>query len=134
MKLFAGGTSDAEFRALAEIRIREARILFNAGEFDGAAYLAGYSVECALKAIIAKAVPAGVLLPPKTSSQLFTHDLALLAKQADLKVEELSSETASSWSVVITWNEQRRYTAGANGDTALSLLDSIDHPQHGILP
>ncbi len=43
-----------EFQGLAEIRIREAEILLAAGAWDGAYYLAGYAVECALKACIAK--------------------------------------------------------------------------------
>jgi hypothetical protein len=41
------------FRQLAETRLREAKLLFQDREFSGAYYLAGYTVECALKAIIA---------------------------------------------------------------------------------
>ncbi len=52
------GTSKSDFQALAGIRIREARVLLSAGEFDGALYVGGYAVECALKAIIAKSIPA----------------------------------------------------------------------------
>jgi HEPN domain-containing protein len=43
-----------EFQSLAEVRIREAKALLDAGLWDGAYYLAGYAVECALKACIAK--------------------------------------------------------------------------------
>jgi hypothetical protein len=38
-----------DFQDLARIRLREAKALFDAGEFHGAYYLAGYSIECALK-------------------------------------------------------------------------------------
>jgi HEPN domain-containing protein len=38
---------------LSRLRIREARVLLEAGEFPGAYYLAGYAVECALKACVA---------------------------------------------------------------------------------
>ena len=40
------------FRRLAEQRITEAQALLDAGLPSGAYYLAGYSVECALKASI----------------------------------------------------------------------------------
>jgi hypothetical protein len=40
-------------RKLAMARLAEARILLDAGEFSGAYYLAGYAIECAIKARIA---------------------------------------------------------------------------------
>jgi HEPN domain len=43
-----------EFQQLADVRIDEARVLLAQGKYDGAYYLAGYAVECALKACIAK--------------------------------------------------------------------------------
>jgi HEPN domain-containing protein len=43
-----------DLRALSRVRLSEARALFKAGLPDGAYYLAGYAVECALKACIAK--------------------------------------------------------------------------------
>jgi hypothetical protein len=43
-----------DFQQLAELRLREAEALLAAGLPDGAYHLAGYSVECALKACIAK--------------------------------------------------------------------------------
>ena len=46
--------SRKELQALSGIRLREARALARLGMNDGAYYLAGYAVECALKACIAK--------------------------------------------------------------------------------
>jgi HEPN domain-containing protein len=43
-----------DFRALSRVWLSEATALLNAGLPDGAYYLAGYAVECALKACIAK--------------------------------------------------------------------------------
>ena len=43
-----------DLQELSKVRLREATALLNLGLFDGAYYLAGYSVECALKACIAK--------------------------------------------------------------------------------
>jgi HEPN domain len=43
-----------DFQELAKVRLKEANALFRLGLYDGAYYLAGYAVECALKACIAK--------------------------------------------------------------------------------
>ena len=43
-----------DFQELSRVRLKEATALLRLGLFDGAYYLAGYSVECALKACIAK--------------------------------------------------------------------------------
>lgn len=43
-----------EFRELTTLRLAEARALLDAGLPDGAYYLAGYAVECALKACISR--------------------------------------------------------------------------------
>jgi hypothetical protein len=43
-----------EFQAMAEVRLNDAETLLAAGLWDGAYCLAGYAVECGLKANIAK--------------------------------------------------------------------------------
>jgi len=43
-----------ELQRLSRIRIKEAKFLLDGGCYNGAYYLAGYAVECALKACIAK--------------------------------------------------------------------------------
>ena len=47
------GVNRWEFRELATLRLAEAKALLDAGLPDGAYYLAGYAVECGLKACIA---------------------------------------------------------------------------------
>jgi HEPN domain-containing protein len=37
----------ADFQKLAELRIREAKVLLDSKHYEGAYYLAGYAVECA---------------------------------------------------------------------------------------
>jgi HEPN domain-containing protein len=43
-----------DFQALSATRLREARALLKTGNPEGAYYLAGYAIECALKACVAK--------------------------------------------------------------------------------
>jgi len=72
----------ADLQRLSNARIREAKILFAAGEYSGAYYLAGYAVECALKACFAKSVKR-YDFPDKTrAGNIFTHKLKDLARLA----------------------------------------------------
>lgn len=43
-----------DLKDLAAIRVREASLLLKNKQYSGAYYLAGYAVECALKACISK--------------------------------------------------------------------------------
>lgn len=43
-----------DFQALAEMRYDDAEVLYQGGRYSAAYYTAGYVVECALKACIAK--------------------------------------------------------------------------------
>jgi HEPN domain-containing protein len=43
-----------DLQELSKVRLKEAKALLDLGLYDGAYYLAGYAVECALKAGIAK--------------------------------------------------------------------------------
>jgi len=43
-----------EFQQLARMRLKDARVLMRGGNGEGAYYLTGLAVECAIKACIAK--------------------------------------------------------------------------------
>jgi HEPN domain-containing protein len=43
-----------DLQVLAETRLTEAQVLFQNRKFDGAYYLAGYAIECAIKACVAR--------------------------------------------------------------------------------
>ncbi len=73
----------ADLQKLSNIRIREAKILFSAGEYSGAYYLAGYAVECALKACIAKSVQRYDFPDKSLAQKSFVHDLGDLLRLAD---------------------------------------------------
>jgi hypothetical protein len=70
---------------LAELRAKEATALARSHNQQGAYYLAGFAVECALKACIAKKTrrhdfPADA----KHAGRVYSHDLTELLKLADL--------------------------------------------------
>jgi HEPN domain-containing protein len=49
-----GRTTRRDFQELARVHLRAARILLDADQWQSAYYNAGYSVECGLKACIAR--------------------------------------------------------------------------------
>jgi HEPN domain-containing protein len=104
-----------DFQRLADIRTEEARVLVRSRKQQGAYYLAGYAVECALKACIAKQTKRHEF-PPNRSyiGKIYTHDLNELLQQADLDRQlaidvRVNALLANNWNIVKTWSEDARY-------------------------
>ena len=110
-----------EFQQLARIRLQDARVLMRGGNVEGAYYLTGLAVECAVKACIAKNTRRHDFPPNQaTVRDIYTHDLAKLIRAAGLQAA-LDAETNrstsfnKSWGVVKVWNVESRYmTRGLN--------------------
>ena len=81
----------SDLQALSRIRATEAKALLGLGLFDGAYYLAGYAVECALKACIAKGTRRFEFPDKRRVDSSYTHDLELLMRLANLD-ESLQGE------------------------------------------
>lgn len=74
-------------RTLAAARLGEAKVLFGAGQPSGAYYLAGYAIECAIKARIAGQFRANEIPERKLINNIYTHDLSKLLELAGLQAE-----------------------------------------------
>ncbi len=126
------------FQQLAENRLLDAKALFEAGRFDAAYYQAGYVVECALKACIAKKTREHDF-PPKDAGKYYTHDLKVLFEGADLVgfQQDLKPDTPLRryWSLVTTWNEQVRYQPRGIEAKKLAndMLLAVTDEEHGVL-
>jgi len=101
------------------MRLSDARALIKCGNPEGAYYLTGLAVECALKACIAKNTMR-YDFPPNlnVSRDIYSHDLGKLLTAAKLKTE-LDAERRGNasldnkWAVVIKdWNINSRYAVG----------------------
>ena len=68
-----------DLQLLADDRLADAEILLANGRFGAAYYLAGYAVECALKACIAKLTKAEDFPIKNSTSTVYMHDLKKLA-------------------------------------------------------
>jgi hypothetical protein len=114
-------TTRREFQQLARIRFNDARVLMRDGNVEGAYYLTGLAVECAVKACIAKNTKRHDFPPNQnTVRDMYTHDLVKLIGAAKLQTA-LDTETNRSnsfkknWDVVKAWNVESRYaTKGLN--------------------
>jgi hypothetical protein len=126
-----------DLRRLVRIRLKEARALLEAKCFDGAYYLCGYAVECALKACIAKATRRSEFPDLEKVKASYTHDLTVLIKQAGLKAT-LEAEVASDpdfgryWGVAKDWSEKARY-AEHDEKKARDLYRAVTNRQHGVV-
>ena len=126
----------SDFRRLTDLRLREAEALFTTRAFEGSYYLAGYAVECALKACIAKRTREFDFPDKREVERSHTHDLARLLEVAELQPlleEEIASDQAlkKRWSVVRVWSEASRYILGVGEESAQNMLDAV---RDGVLP
>ena len=125
------------FQRLAELRASEAAILVRNRNDQGAYYLAGYAVECALKACIAKQTKRHEFPPNREFvGQVYSHKLEKLLELAELK-QELDKDMrtrpalAANWGVVKSWTQNSRYEiSGLKGRDLHTAITSSD----GVLP
>jgi HEPN domain-containing protein len=126
-----------DLQTLADVRIAEAQVLFAAGMFDGAYYLAGYSVECALKACIARLTNQHDFPDKDFAQECYTHSIEKLVKAAGLKAQRdadapLGSDLERNWATVKDWAEISRYERNTEAEARV-LIEAIIHQKDGIL-
>ena len=127
----------SDFQALADIRANEAQALLNAGHFAGAYYLAGYAVECALKAYMAGLTKEFDFPDKSLVNQMYTHDLEKLIGLASLQ-PTLTSDMASDadfarrWALVKDWSEDARYERH-DATAARELVSATVDNKSGVL-
>lgn len=126
-----------DLRALALVRLREAKTLLENRDFSGAYYLAGYVVECGLKACIARRTRLHDFPDKKRTEQSWTHDFKSLVGAAELK-DSLDTEIrddpvfSRNWANVIRWKEDSRYAINGEPE-AIDLIKAISDRRHGVL-
>lgn len=129
----------ATLQQLAEVRLKDAEALLSAGQWDGAYYLLGYCIECALKACAARGF--GLYQVPERTliTTFYTHDFMKLLSISGIAPEmalkgDADSRFAANWELVRDWNESRRYGVGISETLARGMYHAITDSQSGILP
>jgi len=126
----------SDLQALARVRAAEAKHLLDGGHYAGAYYLIGYTVECALKACIAKTVARYQFPDRKLANDSFTHDLTKLLSLANL-VGRLDADQKAdpllerSWNIAKNWSEKSRYEPHTQIE-AEELYRSVMDQRHGV--
>jgi hypothetical protein len=126
-----------DFQELARLRLKEAQTLVRAGCWEGGYYLAGYAVECAFKACIARGTERNEFPELERVRSSYTHDLEKLlrvAKLHDPLAEAMRRETqlAFNWALVTQWSEEARYRRHSEAD-ATTLFMAIRDRKYGVL-
>ena len=127
-----------DLQYLAELRVKEAGLLLGARCFEGSYYLAGYAIECAIKACFARQTQQYDFPVKGAVEQIYKHDPTVLISAAGLK-EELEKEIQSNrafranWAVVKQWSEQKRYAVKVAESDAKDLLAAISDLSDGVL-
>jgi len=127
-----------QFQRLAEERVRDAEALLNAGQWSGAYYLAGYAVECALKACIAKQTKLHDFPDKDRVLRSYSHRIEALVEEAGFKIARDRDAVANvalgdNWSAVKDWDEKSRYELWTETE-ARELFVAVTHPFEGVLP
>lgn len=130
-----------DLQAISINRLKEAETLYEQGQYDGAKYLLGYTLETALKARICKILDSNYPDKGELTKVFFTHKFDILIVLAGLerqfnekKDSDLTFE--SNWSLIIGgWKEDLRYEkiGTAKKEHLDDLFNALRDENHGIL-
>ncbi|NLS92967.1 MAG: hypothetical protein GXX96_12500 [Planctomycetaceae bacterium] len=129
----------ATLQRLSDERLDDARALIAAKQWAGAYYLAGYSLECALKScVLAYIDRTGIIFEDKKYAQnCWTHDIEDLIRQAGLKIERdkaagTNLTLGQNWLIAKDWSETSRYRMSTQLQ-AEKLLHALTDNTDGVL-
>ena len=123
---------------LTEVRVRDAAALLSAGQWSGAYYLAGYAVECGLKACVAKLTCQYDYPNRDLALRCYTHKIETLVEVAELERQRKSDTQANpvfgaNWMIAKDWNETARYQQWSEPQ-ARKLFAAVKDLTNGVLP
>jgi HEPN domain-containing protein len=126
-----------DFQKLSRTRLAEANVLLKRGHDSGAYYLCGVSVECAIKACIAKKVQQYEFPDKGLAQRCYDHDLSKLIGVAQL-TQTLDAECAAdqvfgvNWATVKDWRIENRYELSVTTKMARDLYAAVASRKHGV--
>jgi HEPN domain-containing protein len=129
------------WQQLAERWLVDAKTELDAHRWSAAYYLAGYAVECGLKAcILARlaATPEVIFEDKRFSEKCWTHTIEELVKLARLEVARAADAAVNlvldqNWKVAMGWSEQSRYQNTSHRE-AKKLYQAITDNINGVMP
>jgi HEPN domain-containing protein len=122
-------SSDSRFfLRCALMRFEEAMVLFDAGFTTGAVYLAGYAVECVLKALLLSTVPASQRPSVLASFRgNLGHDLVWLCERYyACGGTRFPKAAARSFTLISDWSTDLRYSPRKEFEEADAFLRAAE--------
>ena len=129
-----------DLQALSRVHARGAAVLLRSGIHPGAYYLAGLSLECALKACIARRTRAHSFYPnPKFVNLSYSHNLGRLLEAAGLN-DALREDTKQERALEKNWELAKRWHVGTDARyhiqgavDARGFVRAVIHRSDGVL-
>lgn len=126
-----------------EERVKDAKALIRGKRWGFAYYVAGYSIECALKScLLARMIHTAWVFEEKwKAEECRVHDFDKLVKLAglddELKARQAISRAekdrfAAHWATVAAWKPSVRYESRTEAE-AQDLLEAVTHKPDGVL-
>lgn len=130
--------SKSDLEKLALLRLEDAIFLLQGNRCSSAYYLAGYSLELALKACIAKLIHTNTIPDKAFINAIYVHKLDSLLNLSGLRPvfdadAKADPQLGVHWAIANNWSEESRY-AFWDPFAAASLIQAIHEPKHGIFP
>jgi hypothetical protein len=124
-------------QTLADEKLKDAQVLLAAKSWSNAYYLAGYAIELALKACIAKTFKAETIPDKDLVLATYRHKFRELVGTAGLSAELQKKEQseqgfAANWGVVNLWSPDARYASWTE-EAATELIAAVSDPKDGVL-
>jgi len=128
----------SDLEALVNVRVKEAKLLLDNKCYEGAYYLLGYALECAIKACIAKQVKENDFPDKDLANASYTHRLSNLLGVAGLKQKlqekgKTDEDFKLNWAVAKEWSEDARYKHTVEETMAKDFYEAIINNKSGIL-
>lgn len=133
--------NQADLRRMADERIKDARALIRGKRWGFAYYVAGYSIECALKScVLARMVYTASIFdekPPRYREHRAEKLIELAGLTNELKARLDASRIAgdmfrSNWGTVAAWDPESRYQSKTEVE-ARDLFAAITDMPDGVL-
>jgi hypothetical protein len=129
-----------QWQQLAERWLVDAKQLLDQHRWSAAYYVAGYAVECALKACILARLagtPELIFDDRKFSEKCWTHSALELVKMAALEGARVADSATNpalgnNWAVVKDWSETARYETTSH-QKAKKLYQAITDNANGVM-
>ncbi len=134
-----------DLKDIAKARLRAGKVLIDCGDFDGAHYILGYALECALKSAICKTLKLSEypdnVKNDKLSTFFKTHVfdilLTLSGLENDFRINPANPPRLfQNWSdATSTWTSEVRYNpmGSITEAEARRMHEALSEQPHGLL-